>query len=73
MGEHFPLQDAVEEGRGSIIVIVATDAPLLPHVLNRVARRASYGIARSGGIASNESGDFFLASHSTSADPSCSR
>ncbi len=46
---------------GSIIVIVATDAPMLPHQLKRIARRASYGIARSGGIASNESGDLFLA------------
>ncbi|MDE2463835.1 MAG: P1 family peptidase [Alphaproteobacteria bacterium] len=46
---------------GSIIVIVATDAPMLPHQLKRIARRAAYGIARSGGIASNESGDLFLA------------
>ncbi len=61
MGHLFPLQSAVEPGRGSIIGIVATDAPLLPHQLNRVARRAAYGIARSGGIAANESGDLFLA------------
>jgi D-aminopeptidase len=46
---------------GSIIVVVATDAPMLPHQLKRMARRAAYGIARSGGIASNESGDLFLA------------
>lgn len=45
---------------GSIIGVVATDAPMLPHQLNRMARRAAYGIARSGGIASNESGDLFL-------------
>jgi L-aminopeptidase/D-esterase-like protein len=61
MGHLFPLQEPIEPGRGSIIGIVATDAPLLPHQLNRVARRASYGIARSGGIAANESGDLFLA------------
>lgn len=61
MGHLFPLQGEVEPGRGSIIGIVATDAPLLPHQLNRVARRAAYGIARSGGIAANESGDLFLA------------
>ncbi len=61
MGHLFPLQSEVEPGRGSIIGIVATDAPLLPHQLNRVARRAAYGIARSGGIAANESGDLFLA------------
>jgi len=46
---------------GSIIVIVATDAPLLPHQLERVARRVPMGIARLGGVASNGSGDIFLA------------
>lgn len=46
---------------GSIIGICATDAPLLPHQLNRLARRCAYGIARAGGIAANESGDLFLA------------
>jgi L-aminopeptidase/D-esterase-like protein len=47
--------------QGSIIVVVATDAPLLPHQLKRIARRATMGIARTGGIASNESGDIFIA------------
>jgi len=46
---------------GSIIVVIATDAPLLPHQLKRVARRASMGIARTGGTASNDSGDIFIA------------
>jgi D-aminopeptidase len=46
---------------GSIIVVVATDAPLLPHQLKRVATRAGLGIARNGGIASNGSGDIFIA------------
>ncbi|MEP7246096.1 MAG: P1 family peptidase [Gammaproteobacteria bacterium] len=46
---------------GSIIVVVATDAPLLPHQLKRIARRASMGIARTGGTASNSSGDIFIA------------
>jgi D-aminopeptidase len=46
---------------GSIIVVVAVDAPLLPHQLKRVARRASMGIARTGGVASNSSGDIFVA------------
>ena len=46
---------------GSIIVVVATDAPLLPHQLKRIARRASMGIARTGGMASNSSGDIFIA------------
>jgi L-aminopeptidase/D-esterase-like protein len=46
---------------GSIIVIIATDAPLLPHQLRRVARRAALGIGRMGGIAGSGSGDLFLA------------
>jgi D-aminopeptidase len=47
--------------RGSIIAVVATDAPLLPGQLQRLARRVSLGIARTGGTASNGSGDIFLA------------
>jgi D-aminopeptidase len=46
---------------GSIIVIVATDAPLLPHQLKRIAQRVSLGIAKMGGIGGNGSGDIFLA------------
>jgi L-aminopeptidase/D-esterase-like protein len=46
---------------GSIIVIIGTDAPLLPHQLRRVARRAALGIGRMGGIAGAGSGDLFLA------------
>lgn len=46
---------------GSIIIVVATDAPLLPHQLKRVVKRASLGLARAGGIASNGSGDIFIA------------
>lgn len=49
------------EGRGSIIVIVATDAPLLPHQLERIAKRVSLGMGRLGSFASNSSGDLFLA------------
>jgi D-aminopeptidase len=49
------------EGMGSIIVIVATDAPLLPHQLKRVATRVSLGIGRMGGFGENSSGDIFLA------------
>ena len=45
----------------SVIVIVASDAPLLPHQLKRVAKRVSLGIARLGGLGSNSSGDIFLA------------
>jgi len=46
---------------GSIIVIVATDAPLLPHQLKRLARRVPLGISKVGGYASNGSGDIFIA------------
>jgi len=46
---------------GSIIIVVATDAPLLPHQLKRVARRAALGLARNGSIAGNGSGDIFVA------------
>lgn len=45
----------------SIIVVIATDAPLLPHQLKRLARRASFGLGRTGGIARHGSGDIFLA------------
>ena len=45
----------------SIIIVVATDAPLLPHQLERLARRASLGLARTGSVSSNGSGDIFVA------------
>lgn len=48
-------------GAGSIIVVLATDAPLLPHQCRRLAQRAGLGIARMGGIASTSSGDIFIA------------
>jgi D-aminopeptidase len=51
----------VPEDTGSIIVVVATDAPLLPHQLKRVVKRASLGIAKNGGIGGNSSGDIFIA------------
>jgi D-aminopeptidase len=47
--------------RGSIIVVVATNAPLLPHQLKRIARRVSLGTGRNGSIAGNGSGDIFIA------------
>jgi D-aminopeptidase len=46
--------------RGSIIVLVATDAPLLPHQCERVAQRAALGVARTGGAGENSSGDLLL-------------
>lgn len=52
--------DATAE-QGSIIVIVATDAPLLPHELKRVATRVALGVGRAGGFGGNGSGDIFIA------------
>ncbi|HEX7730784.1 MAG TPA: P1 family peptidase [Terracidiphilus sp.] len=46
---------------GSIIIVVATDAPLLPHQLKRIARRAALGLARTGSVSGNSSGDIFIA------------
>jgi L-aminopeptidase/D-esterase-like protein len=46
---------------GSIIIVVATDAPVLPHQLKRIAKRASLGLGRNGSVASNYSGDIFIA------------
>jgi len=48
-------------GSGSIIIIVATDAPLLPHQCNRIALRAGFGVARTGGVGEHSSGDLVLA------------
>jgi D-aminopeptidase len=48
-------------GVGSIIIVVGTDAPLLPHQLKRLVRRAALGLARTGSVASNGSGDIFIA------------
>jgi D-aminopeptidase len=55
-------------GDGSIIIVVATDGPLLPHQLKRVAKRASLGIGRMGGTASNGSGDIFVAFSTANAN-----
>jgi D-aminopeptidase len=46
---------------GSIIIVVATDAPLLPHQCRRLAQRAGLGVARTGGVGEHSSGDLFLA------------
>lgn len=46
---------------GSIIIVVATDAPLMPHQLRRLAKRASLGLARTGSISCDNSGDLFIA------------
>ena len=56
-----PVSRPTDRDTGSIIVVVATDAPLLPHQLERLARRVPIGIARVGGYGSNSSGDIFIA------------
>jgi len=56
------------EDVGSIIIVVATDAPLLPHQMKRLARRASLGLARTGSISGNGSGDIFIAFSTANAD-----
>ncbi len=64
VGRELHAQNKVEapvKERGSIIVIIATDLPLAPHQLKRLARRASIGIGRNGTPGGNSSGDIFLA------------
>jgi D-aminopeptidase len=53
---------------GSIIIVVATDAPLLPHQLKRLARRATMGLARTGSTSGNSSGDIFIAFSTANAN-----
>ena len=59
--------DDIDE-RGSIIAVIATDAPLLPHQLKRLARRISLGVGRSGAISGHGSGDIFMAFSTANAD-----
>ncbi len=68
VGRHLLADALFTEGRnpflpeqGSLIVVLATDAPLLPHQLRRVAKRASLGMARTGSLGGNSSGDIFVA------------
>ena len=53
---------------GSIIAVIATDAPLLPHQLKRIAERASLGVGKTGGIGGNGSGDIFIAFSTANPD-----
>jgi D-aminopeptidase len=59
--ERVPLPARPDDASGSIIVLVATDAPLLPHQCDRIAQRAALGVARTGGAGENSSGDLILA------------
>ena len=60
IGKEIP-GEVYKEESGSCIAVVATDAPLLPNQLKRLARRVSLGLARTGAISGNGSGDLFLA------------
>ena len=60
IGKEIP-GSVYKEETGSIIIVMATDAPLLPNQLKRLARRASLGLARTGSVSGNGSGDLFIA------------
>ena len=64
----LPPQSYRMEGDGSIIVVVATDAPLLPHQLKRIAQRVPLGIGKTGGYGTNGSGDIFIAFSTANPD-----
>ncbi len=61
VGDNRPQPEHPDAERGSIIVVVATDAPLLPHQLKRLPRRVSLGLGRLGSTSGNGSGDIFIA------------
>jgi D-aminopeptidase len=67
VGYEIPL-DAHRSDVGSIIVVVATDAPLLPHQMKRIARRVTLGLGRLGSISGNDSGDIFIAFSTANAE-----
>lgn len=66
-----PERGKLNEGQGSIIVVVATDAPLLPHQLKRLVKRVSLAIGSMGGRGENSSGDIFIAF--STANPEASK
>lgn len=61
VGPHIKADKLRYKDQGSVIAIVATDAPLQPHQLKRLARRVPMGLARTGTFGTNSSGDIFLA------------
>jgi L-aminopeptidase/D-esterase-like protein len=68
-GLEWPYREDV----GSIIIVVATDAPLLPHQVQRLARRATMGLARTGATSGNGSGDIFIAFSTANAKAAAAR
>jgi D-aminopeptidase len=61
IGDLQPVIHRESEKEGSILVVIATNAPLLPQQLKRLAKRAALGLARTGAVSTNSSGDLFLA------------
>jgi len=73
VGEEIPQAPASRDELGSIIIVVATDAPLLPHQLKRIARRAALGLGRTGAASGNGSGDIFIAFSTANAGAAAQR
>ena len=65
----YAAEDETPSETGSIIIVIATDAPLLPHQLKRLARRAALGLGRLGSTSDNGSGDIFIAFSTANAAP----
>lgn len=65
---NLPPQSYRKKGDGSIIVILATDAPLLPHQLKRISQRIPLGVGKTGGYGRNGSGDIFMAFSTANAN-----
>jgi D-aminopeptidase len=70
VGKFLPPARPDAQDSGSIIIVVATDAPLMPQQLQRLARRASLGLARNGSYSGDGSGDLFLAFSTANANVS---
>ncbi len=67
LGKHFMHDQLNDPADGSVMIVVATDAPLTSRNLERLAKRAMLGLAKTGGIASNGSGDYVIAFSTASA------
>ena len=68
MAEHLPGPEPYGSDTGSVIAVVATDAPMVSHQLKRLARRVSLGVGRGGSISGHGSGDIFLAFSTAGAE-----
>jgi D-aminopeptidase len=73
VGQHITEKKLRGKDQGSIIAVIATNAPLLPHQLKRLARRVPMGLARTGTIGGNGSGDIFLAFSTANAEAMASK